>query len=508
MKLHLKILTIFVALVAVFSLPKSIFAAIAVDATSSTSGASVSSLTFSHTVGSGAERMLIVGVALRKNGPVVSSVTYGGVGLTLIASQLDGGADHRAELWYLLAPTSGTANIVVTLSATVDATAGAISFAGVNQTAPLGSVAGSQGTDQTPSVTIVSAVGEVVADVMSANGDSGAVAVGANQTQQWNQNTGTSDANEFGAQSTEAGAASVTMSWSLTNANKWAILAVPIKPSPAIAPAAISNLATLNQTINSIDLSWTAPGADDNTGTATSYDIRYSTSIITAGNFSSATQVTGEPTPLVAGSNQSMTVSGLLANTIYYFAIKTSDEAQNISEISNIASGLTLSGDQILPAIVSGGGGNYWAPLPLISVTNVPNPLAMTSGPGTVTYTYTVTNVGTVPMRGIWVKDDKCSVVTFISGDTDKDSQLDLTESWIYQCTKLVSETETSTATTHGSANGWDGYDTANATVVVGAPAPNLPDAGILPPLIQITKVPSRITPFPLGGVMFYICTE
>ncbi len=114
-------------------------------------------------------------------------------------------------------------------------------------------------------------------------------------------------------------------------------------------PAAVTNLATSNPTASSITLTWTAPGDDGNTGTATSYDIRYSTSTINTSNWASATQVSGEPTPLVAGTNQSMTITGLTANTTYYFAIKTSDEVPNTSALSNIASGTTSS---------NGGGGS------------------------------------------------------------------------------------------------------------------------------------------------------
>jgi len=49
---------------------------------------------------------------------------------------------------------------------------------------------------------------------------------------------------------------------------------------------------------NSADLSWTAPADDGTPGTASGYDIRYSRSPITATSWVSATQVTGEPTPL------------------------------------------------------------------------------------------------------------------------------------------------------------------------------------------------------------------
>ena len=120
------------------------------------------------------------------------------------------------------------------------------------------------------------------------------------------------------------------------------------------APAAISNLTASNPTTSSIDLAWTAPGDDNNSGTAATYDIRYSTANITDGNFSSATQVTGEPAPQVAGTSQSMTVTGLSANTTYYFAMKTSDEAPNTSALSNVPSAATLeSADTTAPAAIT-----------------------------------------------------------------------------------------------------------------------------------------------------------
>lgn len=115
-------------------------------------------------------------------------------------------------------------------------------------------------------------------------------------------------------------------------------------PTPdIIAPSAVSDLAVDAVTYNSADLTWTAPGDDLSVGTATSYDIRYATTLITELNWSSATQVTGEPTPQVAGSAESMTVTGLSAETMYYFAIKTSDEVPNESLISNVTSTTTLA---------------------------------------------------------------------------------------------------------------------------------------------------------------------
>lgn len=115
----------------------------------------------------------------------------------------------------------------------------------------------------------------------------------------------------------------------------------PAVSGDTTAPSAVTDLAVSTPTSSSLNLSWTAPGDDGSSGTATSYDIRYSTSAITDGNFSSATAVTGEPNPSAAGSSENMTVTGLTASTTYFFALKTSDEVPNVSAISNVPSGTT-----------------------------------------------------------------------------------------------------------------------------------------------------------------------
>ena len=103
-------------------------------------------------------------------------------------------------------------------------------------------------------------------------------------------------------------------------------------------PSAITDLATSDPTPDSIMLTWTAPGDDGDVGVASEYDIRYSISPIDEGNWDSATQVVGEPTPSPAGTNEFFTVTGLSTDTTYYFAMKTADEVPNWSELSNVAS--------------------------------------------------------------------------------------------------------------------------------------------------------------------------
>lgn len=109
----------------------------------------------------------------------------------------------------------------------------------------------------------------------------------------------------------------------------------PPPPADTTVPAAVTDLSASNPTTSTIQLTWTAPGDDGSTGTATSYDVRYSAAGITADNFNSATQVTGEPIPSTAGTSESMAISGLSAGATYYFALKSSDETANTSALSN-----------------------------------------------------------------------------------------------------------------------------------------------------------------------------
>jgi len=113
------------------------------------------------------------------------------------------------------------------------------------------------------------------------------------------------------------------------------------KATDTEVPAAVTDLQVTTRSAVSITLEWTAPGDDGNTGQARSYDLRYSASPIDNNNFNAATKVLNLPQPSLAGTKQTAIVGGLNSGSTYYFALKTSDELGNISEISNTASGTT-----------------------------------------------------------------------------------------------------------------------------------------------------------------------
>ncbi|MBU1754587.1 peptidoglycan DD-metalloendopeptidase family protein, partial [bacterium] len=107
-------------------------------------------------------------------------------------------------------------------------------------------------------------------------------------------------------------------------------------------PISISDLKYFIQS-DLVVLNWTAP--TDN-GTTTLYEVRYATCTITDNNWDSAI-IAGTMTPKPAGSNETFTVTNLQPNTIYYFAVKTKDDAGLWSGLSNIVSVTTTLTSQV-----------------------------------------------------------------------------------------------------------------------------------------------------------------
>ncbi|HEX9676925.1 MAG TPA: hypothetical protein VGA07_13200, partial [Anaerolineales bacterium] len=199
------------------------------------------SLTVSHTTGSGTDRLMLVGISMVNDElETVTSVTYNGVSLTSVGTvaSVD---DARVEIWRLIAPATGTHDAVISFSAPLrrSAVAGVMTFTGVHQTTPLGSFKSASGQAPTtePTLNVTSATDELVFDTVACESCT-SFAVGAGQTQRWNISEPSGSSPTLGAGSTEAGASTVTMSWTRGVDDHWAIGAVPIKPSGGSAPAA------------------------------------------------------------------------------------------------------------------------------------------------------------------------------------------------------------------------------------------------------------------------------
>jgi len=119
------------------------------------------------------------------------------------------------------------------------------------------------------------------------------------------------------------------------------------------APATVSDLAAAPGAFpGEIRLTWTAPGDDGATGTASAYDIRISDAAITSGTFGAASDLErriNEPLPLAGGTPETLVVFGLDPDSTYYFALETLDEVPNTSAVSNSPGTAPLAGARLDP---------------------------------------------------------------------------------------------------------------------------------------------------------------
>lgn len=99
----------------------------------------------------------------------------------------------------------------------------AASYQGVHQTVSVGTASTAQGNSTTPSVTVSGATGDMVVGCLYYD-DSGTVTPGADQTERWDAG----GLGAAGAYSDEAGAASVTHSYTI-NSQEWVLAAIALK---------------------------------------------------------------------------------------------------------------------------------------------------------------------------------------------------------------------------------------------------------------------------------------
>lgn len=109
---------------------------------------------------------------------------------------------------------------------------------------------------------------------------------------------------------------------------------IPFPPDTTL-PSPVTDLTAIAGN-GQVTLTWTAPGDDGDTGTATRYILKYSfAGISTDVDFNNAANISNSLVPKVAGSQETFVVTGLTNGTTYYFAIKSEDAAGNVSVLSN-----------------------------------------------------------------------------------------------------------------------------------------------------------------------------
>jgi prepilin-type N-terminal cleavage/methylation domain-containing protein len=207
---------------------------ISVDASDSGTADGTTGMTIANYTVAGSDRLMLVGVSINNDGyESVSSVTWKGTENLTRVDYVANGDDARAEIWRLVAPSTGTGNVVVTFDDALEreAVVGVVTFTGVDQSTPLGTFVSATGNSSSPAtVNVSSAEGELVFGVVSAEYNS--LTTDPSQTEHWNTRI-LGDGNTNGAGSTKAGAApTVQISWTINpDYNHWVVGGVSIKPS-------------------------------------------------------------------------------------------------------------------------------------------------------------------------------------------------------------------------------------------------------------------------------------
>lgn len=130
--------------------------AIAFDAATNCASATGTSLTYSHTTGSGSDRHLtvVLGTNAATTEGNITGITYGGVAMTKIGYKKHASFTNHIWVYYLIAPATGANNVVVSSTASIYLESGCMSYTGVSQTTPVGASGTAEDANGTTTTTL------------------------------------------------------------------------------------------------------------------------------------------------------------------------------------------------------------------------------------------------------------------------------------------------------------------------------------------------------------------
>jgi hypothetical protein len=146
--------------------------------------------------------------------------------MTEIGSAVSSGTfDGHAYAWILTSPTTGNQDLYFSFPDDQNAGIWIMDVVGGDTTTPTSGVQTGTGSGPNTSLTVTSATGDIVVDVLALQYTYRSPNVGSGQT----EFTAQALSDTEGVASNEAGATSVTMSWTSINGDPWAHLAFNVK---------------------------------------------------------------------------------------------------------------------------------------------------------------------------------------------------------------------------------------------------------------------------------------
>lgn len=239
----------------------------------STSGyqAVQSTYSWSHTVTTQSNRVLVVALSLFATGSG-SSITYNGASLTNDASSTVTNGVYRTEIWYLIAPATGTNTIAVTLSGAITSVANASSYYNADQTAPIEARGQNTGTGNpaTVSVTTINTGSVVVSNLTTVTSSGVTSAAGENQRENTAGVLGSSVLADKGPISVPA---STTLTFNgIGTLDVWAISGISIKVPGDANPSVTGVSSTCSTGTVSVEVDYGLSGVSSSVNTGTVFD--------------------------------------------------------------------------------------------------------------------------------------------------------------------------------------------------------------------------------------------
>ncbi len=196
------------------------------DATAKGDGFLIIDKTFSHTMSASANGALMVSITWSTSSVSINSVTFNGVAMALISGTLSTRGSCNSAIYGLMAPASGTHDIVVTMSGTAtDLLCASVSAVDVSSLGN-GNNDNENGGVRQPTVVITGSTDDLVMDACS-NGN------GVITSSKTIRQTHTAVVDSSGECSTALGAGSVTMGYTGLGAESWCMSGAAFKGIPA-----------------------------------------------------------------------------------------------------------------------------------------------------------------------------------------------------------------------------------------------------------------------------------
>jgi hypothetical protein len=200
---------------------------------SGNNGGGTPNIVWSHVVGSGFNRFMVIGISISTVTVSVSSVTVGAQSATFLRNDTRGTV-ARGEVWYLVNPNSGPQTISVTLSDVSKATGGSVSYAGVDQINPIDNHSANVTAGFNPSIALTTTTANNwIFSNLAISGTYTVTVHGAGQTHRYYEiGSGGNRVGDDGDDKVAIVAGPHTMSWTMSFSAEVVAQAVAIRPAP------------------------------------------------------------------------------------------------------------------------------------------------------------------------------------------------------------------------------------------------------------------------------------